>query len=525
MSMATHPLRPGPPPPARSDAPPADPRRWWILAVIGLGQLMVVLDATIVNIALPSAQAGLGFSDAQRPWVVTAYAMAFGSLLLLGGRLADLFGHRRAFLTGLCGFALASALGGAAGGFGVLVTARALQGVFAALLAPAALALLTTTFTEPAERGRAFGVFGALAGSGGAVGLLLGGVLTEHLSWRSTLYVNLPLAAAGVAGGLLLLRHRPPGPRPVLDLRGAALASCGVFCLVEGLGRAGSGGWTAPRTLLLMAAGVLLLGAFAAWQRRAAHPLLPPRVVLDRVRGAALLSVFATGVGMFGVFLFLTYYLQEIRGYGPARTGLAFMPMSVSILLSALGSNRGVFTRLGARPRIPVGMLLAATGLAGMTHLEVDSPYLTRIVPPLVVMGLGMGLIMSASMNLGTAGIEPRDAGVGSAAVNTMRQVGGSVGTALMSTLAAGSAAAFLRGRPATGELAAEAAVAGYHTGYAVAAGIFVLGAAAVWWLLPAGLVMRPKGHGPGGPGRGPAGAGVASGPGRGRTASGAAGD
>ncbi|MEV7419078.1 MFS transporter [Streptomyces sp. NPDC089919] len=485
------PAGPGTGPP---DAPP-DPRRWWILAVIGLGQLMVVLDATIVNIALPSAQAALGFSDGRRQWVITAYAMAFGSLLLLGGRLADLFGHRRAFLVGQAGFAAASAVGGAAGSFAVLVGARAVQGAFAALLAPAALAVLTTTFTAPAERGRAFGVFGALAGSGGAVGLLLGGVLAQHLGWRSTMYVNVVFAGLAITGALLLLRRLPPGRhRPRLDLPGTALACAGLFCLVHGLAEAGSHGWSSRHAYGYLLAAAVLLTAFVWWQRRAPEPLLPLHVLLDRVRGAAMLAVFLTGVGMFGVFLFLTYYLQRIRGYGPAAAGLAFMPMSLSIMASAIGANTSLFRRLGARPRIPLGMLLAAAGLAGMTHLTVDSPYATRIVPPLVVMGAGMGLITSTAMNLGTAGIPPREAGVGSALINAMRQVGGSVGTALMSTVATMATAAHLAGRPRTPQALAAGVLEGYHTAYAVSAGIFVCGAALTYALLPAGLVLRERG-------------------------------
>ncbi|TGB13952.1 MFS transporter [Streptomyces sp. MZ04] len=475
-------------------APPPDPRRWKILAVIGLTQLMVVLDATIVNIALPSAQADLGFSDSRRQWVVTSYAMVFGTLLLLGGRVADLCGRRRAFLIGQTGFAAASALGGAAATFEVLVTARALQGLFAALLAPAALALLTTTFVGP-ERGRAFGVFGALAASGGAVGLLLGGLLTEHLSWRSTLYVNVLFAAVAVTGGALLLRRQRPTAPPRLDLPGTALASSGVFCMVYGLAEAGAHGWTSPDSWGFLTAAAVLIATFVWWQGRAPHPLLPLRIVLDRVRGAALVAVFITGTGMFGVFLFLTYYLQHTRGYSPGKTGLAFMPMSGSIVLSAIGSGTGLFRRLDARPRITGGMLLAAAGMAWMTDLSPDSAYVVDIVPAQVATGLGMGLITATAMNLGTAGINPQDAGVGSATVNAMRQIGGSVGTALMSTLAAGSAAAYLAGRRPTPDVEARAALASYHTVFTASAGIFVAGAVLTFFLLPGGLSVE-RAHG-----------------------------
>ncbi|MFE2874474.1 MFS transporter [Streptomyces roseus] len=499
--MSAEPTRPGTSTASavQGAAAPPDPRRWWILAVIGLAQLMVVLDATIVNIALPSAQADLGFSDDQRQWVVTAYAITFGSLLLLGGRLADKFGRRRAFLVGQIGFAAASALGGAAATFGVLVTARALQGVFAALLAPAALSLLTTTFAAPAERAKAFGVFGSLAASGGAVGLLLGGVLTEHLSWRSTMYVNLLFAAAAVTGGVLWLKRPAPSAPPRLDLPGTVLASAGLFCLVYGLATAGPRGWQSEHTLGFLVMAVLLLAGFVWWQRRSAHPLLPLRIVLDRVRGAALIAVFITGVGMFGVFLFLTYYLQHTRGYSPARAGLAFMPMSGCTMIGAIGSNMGLLGKIGGRPRIVTGMLLSACGMAWMTHLTATGPYVVDVLPGQVATGLGMGLITAAAMNLGTAGIDPRDAGVGSATVNAMRQTGGSVGTALMSTLAAGAVARSLAGRQPTPDLLARAALEGYHTVFTASAAIFAVGAVLTLLMLPGGLSVERRHGAPGG--------------------------
>jgi MFS family permease len=297
-------------------------RRWLILGVIGLAQLMVVLDLTIMNIALPSAQRALHFTTVDRQWVVTAYALAFGSLLLPGGRLADLLGRKVTFLTGLVGFAGVSAIGGASVNFAMLVTARACQGAFAALLVPSALSLLITTFTEQKERARAFGVFGAIAVAGGAVGLLLGGALTEYLSWRWTLYVNLFFAAVAFAGGALLLQRQRPQGRPVLDVPGVLLVSGAVFCLVYGFSNAaGPHGWGTPSTYGFIAAGVVVLAAFAAWQGRAAHPLLPPRVVLDRNRGGAYLSMLIVGAGLFGIFLFLSYYLQQSLGYSPLVTG------------------------------------------------------------------------------------------------------------------------------------------------------------------------------------------------------------
>src|SRR6201997_3707674 len=305
-----------------------DRRRWLILGVIALAQLMVVLDLTVMNVALPSAQRALGFSTVDRQWVVTAYSLAFGSLLLLGGRLADLLGRKVTFLTGLAGFAGVSAIGGASGNFAMLITARACQGAFAALLVPSALSLLTPTFTKPKDRGRAFAVYGAIAGAGGAVGLLLGGALTEYLSWRWTLYVNLIFAAVAFAGGALLLERQPSTVKPRLDIPGVLLVSGAVFCLVYGFSNAATHQWATPSTYGFLAAGAALLAAFAFWMSRAAHPLLPPRVVLDRNRGGAYLSMLIASAGLFGIFLFLTYYLQQTLGYRPLVAGVAFLPLS-----------------------------------------------------------------------------------------------------------------------------------------------------------------------------------------------------
>ncbi len=310
-------------------------RRWLILALLGVAQLMVVLDATIVNIALPSAQHSLGFSDDSRQWVITAYALSFGSLLLLGGRFGDFFGRKRALMIGLGGFAVASAIGGTAQSFGVLVAARALQGAFGALLAPAALSLLTTTFTNPVERGRAFGIYGAIAGAGAAIGLLLGGVLTEFLDWRWTMYVNLVIAVPAMLAAFTLLVNERPAVRPKLDLPGTVAATTGLFALVYGFSSAETNGWGSPLTVGSIAAGVALLVAFVVLQARGRHPLLPLRVVLDRDRGGSYLAVGIVGAGMFGVFLFLTYYLQQTLGFSPLQSGLAFLPMAGAIMLSA----------------------------------------------------------------------------------------------------------------------------------------------------------------------------------------------
>ena len=340
-----------------------DRRRWLILGVIGLAQLMVVLDLTVMNVALPSAQRALHFTTVDRQWVVTAYTLAFGSLLLLGGRLADLLGRKVTFLAGLAGFAGVSAIGGASVNFAMLITTRACQGAFAALLVPSALSLLTTTFTEQKDRGRAFAVYGAIAGAGGAVGLLLGGALTEYLSWRWTLYVNLIFAAVAFAGGALLLKRQPSPVKPRLDI-GVLLVSGAVFCLVYGFSNAATHSWHAPSTWGFLAAGAALLAAFALWMSRAAHPLLPPRVVLDRNRGGAYLSMLIASAGLFGIFLFLTYYLQQTLGYSPLVTGVAFLPISAGLILASNLSTIVLMPRTGPRPLVALGMLAAAGGAA-----------------------------------------------------------------------------------------------------------------------------------------------------------------
>src|SRR5579859_5406655 len=415
-----------------------DPRRWLILGIVGTAQLMVVLDATIVNIALPSAQRALGFTTVDRQWVVTAYALAFGSLLLFGGRLGDLIGRKATFLGGLIGFAAASAVGGAATSFGMLIAARAFQGAFGAFLAPAALGLLTTTFTDPKERGKAFGIFGAIAGGGGAVGLVLGGILTEYLSWRWCLYVNLFFAGIAITGAALLLKKRQPAAtRPRLDLPGVALVSASMFCLVYGFSNAATHNWHTPSTYGFLAAGVALLAVFALWQTRAANPLLPPRVVLDRNRGGAYLAVLIVGAGMFGIFLFLTYYLQQTLHYSPVITGVAFLPMIGLIVVSANLSNIVLMPRLGPKPLVALGMLLAAVAMVWLTRIGPHSTYAGAVLGPLLVTGLGFGFTIAPSMNTGTFGIAPQDAGVASATLNTGQQIGGSIGTSLLNTLAA----------------------------------------------------------------------------------------
>jgi len=476
-----------PPGAALSPARPAAPdHRWLILGVIALAQLMIVLDATIMNIALPSAQRDLGFSLVDRQWVVTAYALAFGSLLLLGGKLADLLGRKVTFVAGLIGFAAASAVGGAAVNFTMLVAARACQGAFGALLAPSALSLLAVTFTDPQERGRAFGVYGAVAGAGGAIGLLLGGILTEYLSWRWCLYVNLIFAGIAVTGALTLLRRQHPPGRPKLDLPGAALVSGGMFCIVYGFSNAALHSWHATSTWGFLVAGVILLAGFAWRQVRAPQPLLPPRIVADRNRGGAYLTMLIAATGMFGVFLFLTYYLQQTLGFSPVVTGVAFLPMIACLMASSVTSNVVLMPRTGPRPLAPTGMLLAAIGLALLTRIGVHTSYASTVLPSLLIIGVGFGLVFAPVFNTGTFGVAPQDAGVASATINTGQQLGGSIGTSLLNTIFASTVAAYIaahvsaatlvHGRPSL-QLTGLALIHGYTTAFWVSAGILAGGA------------------------------------------------
>jgi EmrB/QacA subfamily drug resistance transporter len=465
--------------------PAVNDHRWLILVIVAIAQLMVVLDATVVNIALPSAQHALGFPNGDRQWVVTAYALAFGSLLLLGGRLGDMFSRKRVFITGMVGFALSSALGGAAQSFEMLVTARALQGIFGAILAPSALGTLVSTFRDPKERGRAFGVFGSVAGGGGAVGLILGGVLTQYASWRWTLYVNLFFAAIAVAGALAYMQSNRPDSRPQMDWAGTVLASAGLFLIVFGFSHAETASWSAALTIGSLVAGVALLAAFVFAESRVSHPLLPLRVVLDRARGGSYLSVGLTGIAVFGVFLFLTYYLQQIKGYSPVTSGLAFLPMICCILIASNTSSIVLLPRVGPRNLITGGMVLGGLSMGYLTTLTVTSSYATHIVPPLVAMGLGFGMIFSPAINTATAGVARQDSGVASALVNTMQQVGGSIGTAALSTVALTATATYLATHH-TGRLApATAAVHGYSAAFTVSAILFGVGAVAAAVLVP----------------------------------------
>ncbi|RZQ65199.1 DHA2 family efflux MFS transporter permease subunit [Amycolatopsis suaedae] len=407
------------------------------LLVVSTAQLLVVLDGTIVNIALPSAQAALGMTDATRQWAITAYALAFGGLLLIGGRISSALGHRRTFMAGLAGFAAASALGGAAVTPEMLFAARALQGVFAAALAPAGLSLLTTTFTEPRERGRAFGVFAAVGAAGSAVGLVAGGLLTEFLSWRWCLYINVPVVLLA-----LLLSTFVPRDEPVrggrLDVAGALLSTAGFGALVYGFAEAESLGWTAPPVLGLLVLGVLLLVAFVAVELRVTNPMLPMRILADRARGAAFTSITLLFVSMMGYYLFLSYYAQTVLGYSPVAAGMTLIIHATAALLAATLLAGRLQHRVPAVALVLPGLLAAAIGTFVLTFVgqQTDGVFWPYLVPSLLLTGLGMGCVLPPTASLATSGMEPRDIGAASAAFNAAQQLGGALGVALLNTVA-----------------------------------------------------------------------------------------
>lgn len=463
--------------PSPLDQPAVNPRRWAALIFIGLAQLMIVLDITIVNIALPSLQKDLAITDADRQWIITAYTLAFGSLLFLGGRIADYTGRKRAFLVALLGFGAASALGGAAPNFEMLLVSRGLQGAFGALLAPSALSLLAVNFTEARERAKAFGVFGAIAAGGGAVGLLAGGALADYLDWRWCLYVNIPVALVAAAGGIALLTDTRSPARARLDLPGALLITTALVAIVYGTSEAESDGWDSAKVIGLLGAGVLLLALFALVESRMRQPLLPLRVIADRTRGGAYLAVGITIVGMFGAFLFNTYYMQIVKDYSPVKTGVAFLPMTAAVLLAAGGISTRLLPKVPPRMLIAPGMVLASGGMAWIATLEADTGYAAGVLTAQILLGLGMGLIMPVAMDYATHGVGEADAGVASAGVNTAQQVGGSIGTALLNTVATSATADYLVSHGRSPSLAKDALVEGFATASLWAAFIIIAGA------------------------------------------------
>ncbi|QWZ09257.1 MFS transporter [Nocardioides panacis] len=480
-----------------------DPRRWWALTVLAAAQLMIVLDASIVNIALPSAQADLGISNADRQWIVTAYTLAFGALLLLGGRIADYTGRKRTFIVGLLGFAAASAVGGLAPTQELLFAARALQGGFAALMAPAALSLVTVTFTEPRERAKAFGVFGALAGGGAAIGLIVGGVLTEYTSWRWCLGVNVPVSLVVAAAAVVLVHESKAHGDTRYDVPGVLLATTGLFALVFGFTEAARAqhpedptsravqGWTDPSTIAWLAAALVLLVAFVYWETRSRNPMLPLRVVLDRNRGGAFLIFLLVGAGLFAMFLFLTYYFQVNLGWSPLRAGFAFLPFSAGIIVTA-GAVAQLLPRLGPRPIMVVGLAMAVAGMLLLTTIGQDTAYWSHVLPAELLMSIGLAGVFIPASSTALSGVEPHDAGVASAVLNTSQQIGGSLGTALLNTLFAGAVtsyfAAHLGSPQDVQRVTPLALVHGYHVAFFWGAVLLAAG-----WLVAVFVVNARK--------------------------------
>jgi EmrB/QacA subfamily drug resistance transporter len=461
----------------------AHPQRWVALGVIAIAQLMVVLDATIVNIALPSAQKALDISDADRQWVITAYTLAFGGLLLLGGRISDYWGRKRTFMVGAVGFAAASAIGGLATNGAMLFGARALQGVFGALLAPASLALLTVLFTEARERAKAFAVYGAIAGGGSAVGLLLGGVLTEYANWRWCLLVNIPVALVALALAIPLVPESKANGDTTYDIPGAIVVTLGLASLVYGFTEAAKPdeGWGSATTLGFIAAGVVLIAVFIFLQTRARNPLLPLRIVADRNRGGAYITSALVGAGLFGAFLFLTLYQQNVLGYTPLRAGFASLPVTVGVLISATVASN-LLPRIGPKPLMIVGPVLAAAGMIALRFIDLDTSFWAHLMPAQVLLGLGLGFTFVPLSSLALVGVPEHDAGAASAALNATQQVGGSLGTALLNTIATSAITAYVTShRPSSPQdgqrVGLLAQVDGYSAAFTWAAGMILVAA------------------------------------------------
>jgi len=453
-----------------------DPTRWRALLVIAIAQLMVILDSSIVNIAIPSAKISLNISSQNQQWIVTAYTLSFGSLLLLGGRIADYVGRKKIFIIGLLGFAGASALGGIASTQGLLFASRGLQGAFGALLTPAALSLINVTFTVPKERAKAFGVYGAISGGGAAIGLILGGVLTQYANWRWCLGVNVPIAIiAAVLAVPYVHESKASGDRSY-DIPGVLTATAGLFSLVYAFTLAAKDGWTDGHTLLFFGLAAIFLTAFMIIEQKVGNPLLPYRIIAERNRAGSYLSSLFVGAGLFSMFLFLGLYLQVILGYSPLRTGFAFLPFSIGVILFA-GVAAKLLPTMGPRPLMIWGLLQATVGLLLLSRITPESSYLTHVFPTLVIMSTGMALVFIPIASTSLHGIGSHDSGVGSAMLNTSQQIGGSLGTALLNTIAATATASYIVIHGGKTKVEQYAALThGYTESFKVGAAFLIIG-------------------------------------------------
>jgi EmrB/QacA subfamily drug resistance transporter len=467
-------------------------RRWWALAVIAIAQLMVVLDGTVVTIALPSAQRALHISNADRQWAITAYTLAFGGLLLLGGRIADYLGRKRIFLVGLIGFAAASALGGAAQNGATLFGARALQGLFAALLAPAALSLISVTFTEVKERSQAFAVYGAISGGGAAIGLILGGTLTEYASWRWCLFINVPIAIVAFIAGTILVTESKSSTSvggSSYDIPGAILGTAGLVALVYGFTEAAKTGvgWLSVETISYLVGAVILLVAFVLVELRSASPLLPMRVVLDRNRGGTYLASLLVFAGLFAMFLFLSYYFQSNLGYSALKSGIAVLPFSGGVIVTSVVVS-ALLPRTGPKPLMLIGLAMATIGLATFTSISDTSSWAATVLPGELLISIGLALVLVPLSSLALTGVSDNDAGVASAVLNSTQQIGGSLGTSLLNTFYASAVSSYVVAHHLSqSAFNPLAAIHGYHVAFWIGVGLMAAAFVAILVLVTAG--------------------------------------
>jgi len=464
-----------------------DPTRWRTLFVVAIAQLMIVLDSSIMNIAIPSAKVDLGITDANQQWVITAYTLAFGSLLLLGGRIGDYMGRKRIFLIGLIGFAAASALGGIASTQGMLFASRALQGVFAALLAPAALAIISVTFKVPTERAKAFGVIGAISGGGAAIGLILGGTLTEYASWRWCLGVNTPIAIVAALLAIKFVHESKASGNNTYDIPGVLTATAGLFSLTYGFNEAATKGWSSTSTITFLVVAAVLLVVFVAIEAKVANPLMPLRVVTERNRGGSYLGSLVVGAGLFSMFLFLGLYLQVILGYSPLKSGFAFLPFTAGIIIFA-GIASQLLPKFGPRALMVPGLLAAGIGLLLMTRITPDTSYTTHVLPSLLIMSSGMALVFIPLTSTSLHAVSSHDTGVASAMLNTSQQVGGSLGTALLNTIAATAATSYAATNSALGDRLPDFAMThGFVVAFRWSAVLLFVGAIVLFFFINVG--------------------------------------
>jgi EmrB/QacA subfamily drug resistance transporter len=458
------------------------------LLLLCLVQFMVVLDIAIVNVALPTIKDSLNFGEDSLLWVINAYTLTFGGLLLLGGRSADLLGRRRMFMAGLLLFSAASLACGLATSNTMLIAARAVQGVGAAIISPAALSILTTTFKEGPERNKALGIWGAIAGSGGAAGVLLGGVLTDQLNWSWIFYINVPIGLAVIAAApVFLLESRVDADERVFDATGAVLATAGLSLLVYSLVQTTDHSWTAPRTIAMLVGSVVLLAGFVATEARAKHPLMPLHIFRNRSISSANAVGLMLGASVFSMFFLLTLYMQQVLGYSPLKTGIGYLTVAVTIILSA-GASQAFVTKIGVRTVLAVGMALTSIGLIYFTQVSVGGSYAVDLVPGFLLTGAGLGFSFVPVSIAALVGVRYDEAGIASGIINTSQQVGGALGTAVLSTVAFTQESDYIKSHlPYNLGVQAHAAVDGFSIAFAAGAGIAALGVVLTLIFIPKG--------------------------------------